>query len=152
MNNIKLCAALVCCLLSIISSEASAQSPTAGDDLILVRQTDKSPDAAVEAIRTYVENRKWVYLGANKVKPAQGEVIFVKVCVPEVAKLIFPLGLKFSAMLPCGNLGIYQNGGKTEISMLHPRYMEVLVPNPEIEKASAVATPLLSEMLEAIVK
>ena len=89
MNNIKLCAALVCCLLSIISSEASAQSPTAGDDLILVRQTDKSPDAAVEAIRTYAENRKWVYLGANKVKPAQGEVIFVKVCVPEVAKLIF---------------------------------------------------------------
>ena len=55
-------------------------------------------------------------------------------------------------MLPCGNLGIYQNGGKTEISMLHPRYMEVLVSNPEIEKASAVATPLLSEMLEAIVK
>jgi hypothetical protein len=82
----KLCAALVCCLLSVISSEASAQSPTAGDDLILVRQTDKSPDAAVEAIRTYVENRKCVYLGANKVKPPQGEVIFVKVCVPEVGK------------------------------------------------------------------
>ena len=55
-------------------------------------------------------------------------------------------------MLPCGNLGIYQNECKTEISMLHPRYMQVLVPNPEIEKASAVTTPLLSEMLEAIVK
>ena len=148
----QLCAAVVCCVLSVFVSEANAQSSPAENDLILVRSTEKSPGAAVEAIKAYVENRKWVYLGANKVKPAQGEVIFVKVCVPEVAKLIFPLGLKFSAMLPCGNLGIYQNGGKTEISMLHPRYMQVLVPNPEIEKASAVAAPLLSEMLEAVVK
>ena len=58
--------------------------------------------------------------------------------------LIFPLGLKFSAMLPCGNLGIYQSGGKIEISMLHPRYMQVLVPNPEIEKARAVAHRFLA--------
>jgi hypothetical protein len=63
--------------------------------------------------------------GEYKVKPPQGEVIFVKVCIPEVGRLIFPLGLKFRAMLPCGNLGIYQNGGKTEISMLHPRSMGV---------------------------
>ncbi len=148
----QLCAALVCCVLSVFFSEASAQSSPAENDLILVRSTDKSLDAAVEAIKTYAENRKWVYMGAYKVKPPQGEIIFVKVCVPEVGKLIFPLGLKFSAILPCGNLGIYENQGKTEISMLHPRYMQVLVPNPEIEKASALATPLLSEMLEAIIK
>ena len=47
---------------------------------------------------------------------------------------------------------MYQNHGKTEISMLDPRYMQVLYPHPEVEKASAVATPLLTEMLEAVAK
>jgi hypothetical protein len=131
----------------------SAQSAASvSNDLILVRSTEKSPEAVVESIKTYAEGKKWAYLGASKVKPPQGEIIFVKVCVPEVGKLIWPLGLKFSAMLPCGNLGIYQNLGKTEISMLHPRYMQVLFPDPEFEKASAVAVPLLTDMLEAVAK
>jgi hypothetical protein len=30
--------------------------------------------------------------------------------------------------------------------------MQVLVPNPEIEKANALATPLRNEMLEAVAK
>ena len=65
----QLCAALVCCVLSLFFSEVNAQSPTAGDDLILVRQTDKSPDAAVEAIKSYAENRKWVYMGNIRSNP-----------------------------------------------------------------------------------
>jgi hypothetical protein len=53
-------------------------------------------------------------------------------------------------MLPCGNLGVYQNKGKTEISLLNPRYMQVLYPHPTIEKASAMAQPLLMKMLETV--
>lgn len=146
-------AVMVCCALFGILPASMAQNVTpGGSDLILVRPTEKSPEVVVEAIKTYAKGKKWVYMGANKVKPPQGEITFVKVCVPEVSKLIWPLGLQLSAMLPCGNFGVYQNQGKTEISMLHPRYMQVLYPHPEVEKASTLATPLLTEMLEAVAK
>lgn len=124
----------------------------AQSDLILVRTTEKSPEAAVEAIKTYTAEKKWVFVGANKVKSPHGEVTLVKICLPEVVKLIWPLGPQMSAILPCGNLGVYQNQGKTEISMLHPRYLQVLYPHPEVEKASAVGGPLLTEMLENVAK
>jgi hypothetical protein len=120
------------------------------DDMFLVRSTTKTPEAVVEAVKAYSEQRKWLYLGANKVK--QGEVTLVKICIPEVGQLIWPVGLNLSARLPCGNLGVYQKDGKTEISLLHPRYMQVLYPHPAVEKASATAYPLLTEMLDAVVK
>ena len=30
-------------------------------------------------------------------------------------------------MLPCGNVAVYQKGGRTEIAMLDPRYMDAAV-------------------------
>jgi hypothetical protein len=125
-----------------------AQAP--GPDMILVRPTTKTPDQVVDAIKAYAEGKKWLYMGANKAKG--GEVTMVKVCLPEVGKLLWPVGLHLTALLPCGNLGVYQNKGQTEISMLHPRYMQVLYPNAEVEKAVAVATPLLTGMLDAVAK
>jgi hypothetical protein len=49
-------------------------------------------------------------------------------------------------------VGIYQKGGVTEISVLHPRYLHVLYPHPATDAASAVAEPLLTEMLDAVTK
>jgi hypothetical protein len=104
----------------------------------------------VEAIKSYSEAKKWMYMGASKVK--QGEVTLVKVCLPEVGKVLWPVGLQLSALLPCGNLGIYDRKGRAEISMLHPHYMQLLYPHPAVDKAAAMATPLLTEMLEAVAK
>lgn len=138
---------VVCCALWAPHSIAVAVA-----DLIIVRPSSKTTEEVVVAIKDYVEAKKWIYMGTNKVKPMQGEVTFVKVCIPEVGRIIWPLGLHLSAILPCGNIGVYQKQGKTEISMLHPGYMPILYPHPEIEKASAIATPLFSDMLEAVAK
>lgn len=127
-----------------------AQSPVPGPDMVLVRPTAKSTDEVVDAIKSYVEGKKWLYMGASKAK--NGEVTMVKVCIPQIGQMLWPVGLHLSALLPCGNLGVYGNKGKTEISMLHPQYMQVLYPHPEVEKASAAATPLLMAMLEAVSK
>lgn len=118
------------------------------DAMFVVRSTAKTPEAVVEAAKAYAERKKWQYLGASKVK--QGQVILVKICIPEVGQKLWPVGLHLSAMLPCGNLGVYQKDGKTEISLLHPRYMAVLHPHPAAEEASAVAQPLLAAMLDAL--
>jgi uncharacterized protein (DUF302 family) len=118
--------------------------------MILTTATMKTPDQVVDAVKAYSEAKKWMYMGANKAK--QGEVTMVKVCIPQVGQLLWPVGLHLSALLPCGNIGVYQNKGQTEISMLHPRYMQVLYPHAEVEKAVNVATPLLTEMLTAVAK
>lgn len=129
---------------------ASAAPPAPGPGMILTRPTAKAPDAVVEAVKSYAESRKWLYLGATKAK--NGEVTMVKVCIPQVGQVLWPLGLQLSAMLPCGNLGIYQSKGQTEISMLHPGYMQVLYPDPAVEKAVGIATPLLTGMLDEVSK
>ena len=124
----------------------------ATEDMIVVRSSMKSPDEVVDAIKVYSAEKHWAYMGATKVKPVEGEVTFVKVCIPEVGALIWPLGLHLSALLPCGNFGVYKSKDKTEISMLHPRYMQMLYPHPDVEKASTLVTPLFNEMLESVIK
>ena len=57
-----------------------------------------------------------------------------------------------SALLPCGNIGVYAKQDRTEVAMLHPRYMQLLVPNADVEKAVALATPQLLEMLDAVTR
>lgn len=118
--------------------------------MLLVKPSYKEPNEVVDAIKAYSEQKKWQYMGASKVK--NGEVTLVKVCIPQVGQVLWPLGLQISAMLPCGNVGVYQKQGKTEISMLHPAYMQVLYPHAEVEKAVKIATPLLLDMLENVAK
>lgn len=140
----------VCGALAFTALASVAQTPAPGPDMILVRSSAKAPDAVVEAIKAYSEQKQWQFVGESKVK--NGEVTLVKVCIPQVGKVLWPLGLQVSAMLPCGNLGVYQKAGKTEISMLHPSYMQLLYPHPEVEKAVKIATPLLLDMLDSVAK
>ena len=138
---------IVSCAMLLTLTGAVNADP---NDIFIVRTSSKTPDAIVAAIKSHSEQKKWEFLGENKVK--KGQVTFVKICIPAVGQLIWPVGLQLSAMLPCGNVGIYQKGTATEISVLHPRYMHVLYPHPATERASAVAQPLLIEMLDAVTR
>ena len=52
------CALLACCALFGILPESIAQNVApGGSDLILVRPTEKSPEAVVEAIKAYAEGK-----------------------------------------------------------------------------------------------
>lgn len=132
------------------AAPAMAAQPQPGPGMILVRDTAHSVDEVADALKIYSAEHQWQLVGDAKVK--KGEVRLVKVCIPAVGKALWPAGLQMSALLPCGNIGIYRKGGKTEISMLHPAYMEVLYPSAEVEKAVKVATPLLMDMLDAVAK
>lgn len=104
----------------------------------------------VGALKSYAKSHKWLFVGATKVR--KGTVTLVKVCIPAVGKRVWPQGLYLSAMLPCGNIGVYKKGGKTEVSMLNARYMHVLVPTAAMGKVSALAEPMLDGMLNSAVK
>jgi hypothetical protein len=125
-------------------------APANSDGIFIIRSTPKPTDAVVAAIKSYSELKKWQYLSENTVK--QGEVRLVKLCIPEVGQLLWSAGLKLSALLPCGNVGVYRKGAATEVSVLHPRYMHVLHPDPATQRAGAVAEPLLIEMLDVVTK
>lgn len=148
-----LCFAIGLLIITLISqvqgNSAKAQVQDTAD-ILIIKSTSKSPEAVVEAVKSYSQHMKWPYIGDSKVK--QGKVILLKICIPEVGRAVWPAGLQLSALLPCGNLGIYRTGSDTEISMLHPRYMHVLYPDPATEKASAIALPLLTKMLDSVIK
>jgi hypothetical protein len=127
---------------------AAPIAEAASNDIFMVRTTSRSPDTIVAAIKDYAQTMEWQYLSDNKVK--KGEVTLVKICIPEVGRIIWPLGLQLSAMLPCGNIGIYTTDSGTEISVLHPRYLNILYPDPEAERAGEVGAPLLTEMLDSV--
>jgi hypothetical protein len=121
-------------LLPWLAGGATAQNAS---DVFIIKTTSKDPDAVVSAIKSYSEQKKWQYLGDTKIK--QGQITLVKICIPEVALALWPAGSHLSAMLPCGNIGVYKQGERTEISVLHPRYMHVLHPSPATERAAGIA-------------
>jgi hypothetical protein len=134
-----------------IATAVSGPAFAAGhDDMFVIRTTDKTPDQAVEAIKAYSDSKKWQWMGSDKVK--KGEVIIAKTCIPAVGAKLWPLGLQVSAMLPCGNFGVYVKDGKTNISMLNPGYMNMLYPDPKVEEAVKVAQPLLTGLLDSVAK
>jgi len=119
-------------------------------DMFVVRSTNKSIDDVVKAIEVYSDRHDWFFMGADKI--LGGEITLVKTCIPEVGQMVWPQGRYLSAMLPCGNLSVYIQNGKTEISMLKGRYMHALVPTAAMKKASDALQPLLNDLMKEITK
>jgi hypothetical protein len=118
------------------------------NDVFFVKASTKSPGAVLGAIKTYVADKKWLYLGDNKVK--NGEVILVKLCVPSASKDIWGAGLHVSALAPCGHLGIYREAGQTKVSMLHPKFMNTLNPYQSLKKVGDELATLFTAMLDEV--
>ena len=135
--------------LMTLSAAAVAQTEPARD-FIVVRTSDRSVAQVIEAAEAHIKAKSYQNLGVNVVKPPQGEVTFVKFCMPSVGRQLWAVDLKLSAILPCGNIGVYQRNGKTEVSMLHPAYMTALYTDAAVANAGVTAEPLLMEMLDEV--
>jgi hypothetical protein len=140
-------------LIALALSNALAWTGTAsaGDpnDMFWVRSTQRSPEQVVAAVKAYTDARKWLYLGDFKIK--SGEVTAVKICYPPIGKDIFAAGMHVAAMMPCGHIAVYVEGG-TKVAMLHPKFMTALYPDPNLERAVSEVTPLFEAMLNDVVR
>ena len=143
------CSLVVGAMLAAASTAGIAQASGPGKNFV-IRATAKTPDAVVFDIKSYVLDRKWLYLAEFKVK--NNEVTIVKLCVPSAASDIWAAGLHVSALLPCGHIGVYREGGMTRLSMLDPRFMHLLNPDPNLKKAGDDLYPVLTQMLDEVVK
>lgn len=138
-------------LMTILgAASAFAGERAAPNDLFVIKTSAKSPDAVFAAIKAYVADKKWLYLGDNKVK--NDEVTLVKLCVPAASPDIWAAGLHVAALAPCGHIGIYREAGRTTVSMLHPKFMHVLNPHPRLKKAGDELAPLFDAMLDDVTR
>lgn len=120
-------------------------------EMILTRTTSQSVDEVVKAIEAYSDQHDWFFMGADKL--LGGKITLVKTCIPEVGPKVWSQDLKYTALLPCGNVSIYTNAqGKTEMAVLSGRYLHALAPTPEMKKASDALEPLLVDLLRSIAK
>jgi hypothetical protein len=137
-------------LATLAAVPASAGENATPNDLFVIKTSAKSPEAVFGAIKTYVADKKWLYLGDNTVK--NGEVTLVKLCVPSAAKDIWAAGLHVSALAPCGHVGIYREAGQTKVSMLHPKFMNTLNPHQSLKKVGDELAPLFTAMLDEVTR
>jgi uncharacterized protein (DUF433 family) len=115
----------------------------------IIRDTNRSTETVLEAIQGYVaEQDDWLYLADFPLKG--GDVTAVKVCYLPIGPDLFAAGMHVAAMLPCGHIALYEEDGKTRLAMLHPRFLHVLYPDPNLERAASRAVPAFDAMLEAI--
>lgn len=126
---------------------AGCATPSSRDTIFVTRTSAKSPAEVHQSIREYVTQKGWLYVNDNKLKG--GEITQVRICDPKAAANIWSAGLQVSAMMPCGHMSIYQEGGRTKLTMLHPSFLTLLDPHPAVkELAVAVTEPYLLMMDE----
>ncbi|WP_019593527.1 DUF302 domain-containing protein [Thioalkalivibrio sp. ALM2T] len=130
---------------------ASAHAEAPEHEHFIVKSTEQSREAVLEAIRDYTEaSGDWFYL--TDIPLRRGALILVKICYIPAAGDIFAAGPHVSALLPCGHLSLYEEDGRTQLSMLHPRFMSTLSPGPEMDRAVEKATPAFEALLDAVLE
>jgi hypothetical protein len=134
-------------ILVSLSHAAYGAEPSA---MVIVNSTSKPRADVVAAIKAYAEEKKWAYLGENKTNG--GAISLVKVCIPQIGKAVWDIGFELAALLPCGNIAIYERDGKTEVSMLSPLYMNAIYPHPKIKQAGEDALPMFKGLLDNILQ
>ena len=136
---------ILCIALLAVGGQALAGPP---NEHFLVRDTQRAPQDVVAAVKAYVGKQDWIYVNDAELKG----VIFVKFCVPALAKDIFAAGDHIAALLPCGSMAVYPKDGKTQVSMLHPGYMNALYPDPNLARAAEKGLPLFQALLDAVTR
>ncbi len=129
---------------------ACAGTPPARDEMFVTRSSAKSPADLQQAIRDYVQLKNWQYIGDNKIKG--GQITQVRICDPKAAADIWSAGLQVSAMLPCGHMSVYQEGGVTKVTLLSPRFLARLDPHPAVKKLAEGVSDPFTAMLDDVTK
>ena len=119
------------------------------NDHFIVRDTTDSLDEVLARVERYAtEEDDWIFLSTFGLKG--GEVTAVKICYLPIGEDIFAAGMHVAAMMPCGHMALYEKNGRTYMTLLHPRFMTTLNPDPNLERAVARATPAFESMLESV--
>lgn len=134
-------------LLLLLAPAASAEP----DDHFIIRDSNDSRETLAARIRTFVEDDEdWIHLAEFGL--AGGDITAIKICYLPLGPDILAAGLHVGAMLPCGHIALYEEGDVTRLSMLDPKFMTTLQPDPNLERAVENAGPAFETLLRHVLE
>ncbi len=85
----------------------------------------------------------------EKINVQRAPYVILGACSPQLANQALNLEPELGLMLPC-NVIIYEDNGKTIVSIIDPAVMVGMVDNPQLECLVSEARPLLEQALQSI--
>lgn len=119
------------------------------DDHFIVLESGKTRPDLARSIREYAQTEEdWIFLAEFDL--AGGDITALKICYLPIGPDILDAGLHVGAMLPCGHIALYEQEGRTHMSILHPKFMTTLQPHPSLQRAVEKAKPAFESLLEHV--
>jgi len=85
----------------------------------------------------------------NKIDVQRAPYVILGACNPKLANQALNLEPELGLMLPC-NVIVYEDEGKTIVSIIDPAAMVGMIDNPQLECLVSEARPLLEQALRSI--
>lgn len=127
----------------------AAVPASASEDTFIIRDVAAPPDEAAAAIRAHVEaDEDWLFLAEFGL--AGGAVTALKICYLPLGPDIVAAGMHVMAMMPCGNMALYEEDGQTRLSMLDLGFMTTLYPDENLASAVESGRPAFAAMLDEV--
>ncbi|WP_292294062.1 hypothetical protein [Marivita sp.] len=138
--------------LSVAALAGLASAPVATAEVsehFIIHALEQTPQEAATLIRDFVAmNDDWSLNGEFEMMG--GAAVGMKICFNAMRGYVAAAGLHNLAMMPCGNIALYEENGQSFLSMLDVGYLTTLSPNPELEEGVALARPAYAEMFTEV--
>lgn len=136
--------------VAALAALASASAATAEvSEHFIIHQLDQTPQEAATLIRDFIAmNDDWSLNGEFEMMG--GAAVGMKICFNAMRGHVVAAGLHNLAMMPCGNIAVYEEDGQSYLSMLDVGYLTTLSPHPELEKGVALARPAYAAMFTEV--
>ncbi|MCC1492630.1 hypothetical protein [Cognatishimia sp. F0-27] len=138
--------------LSVAACIGLSSATIAGADVsehFIIHKLDQPPQEAATLVRDFIAmSDDWSLNGEFDMMG--GAAVGMKICFNAMRGYVAAAGLHNLAMMPCGNLALYEEDGVSYLSMLDVGYLTVLSPHPEMEAGVALARPAYAAMLSEV--
>lgn len=138
--------------LSVSTLAGLALAPAATAEVsehFIIHELAQTPQEAARLIRDFIATSDdWSLNGEFEMMG--GAAVGMKICFNAMRGYVAAAGLHNLAMMPCGNIAFYEEGGQSYLSMLDVGYLTTLSPHPELEEGVALARPAYAAMFTKV--
>lgn len=120
--------------------------------------SDKSVDEVCSAMESAVPDNKFGIVGTHDLKATmlkkgvdfENEVRVFEICNPVKAKAVLATDMDLAMALPC-RISVYEDNGKTKISMIEPvQMLQALNSNPELIEIASDVEAISKSIIEQV--
>ncbi|MDU8913538.1 hypothetical protein [Aestuariicoccus sp. MJ-SS9] len=133
--------------LAVLTLTSAAKAEVS--EHFIIHEVTQTPQEAATLIRDFIAmNDDWSLNGDFEMMG--GAAVGMKICFNAMRGFVGAAGLHNLALMPCGNIAFYEEGGQSYLSMLDVGYITLLSPHPSLEEGVALARPAYVEMFTEV--